>query len=64
MTDFVVYLTIYRGNKMPPFYIGYSSESKVLQGYNGTVKSRKYRDIWKSERQENPQLFKTLVIET
>ena len=30
---YCVYLTIYRGNKLPPFYIGYSSINKIKAGY-------------------------------
>lgn len=60
---YVTYLTIYSGNKLPPFYIGSSSEEKVLnKKYHGSVESKKYKPIWNSEIKDNPHLFKTLVI--
>jgi hypothetical protein len=37
MSIYCVYLTCYRGNKLPPFYIGYSTIEKVKDGYKGTV---------------------------
>jgi hypothetical protein len=59
---FATYITIYRGNKLPPFYIGYSSVKKIENGYNGSVTSKIYKEIWKRERINNPQLFKTKII--
>lgn len=60
--DYCVYITIYSGNKMPPFYIGYTKTSNIANGYRGTVKSKKYIEIWKSELKNNPQLFKTVIL--
>ena len=60
--DYLVYLTIYRGNKMPMFYIGSSNYKSIDQGYNGSVKSKKYRTIWERERKENPHMFKTIPL--
>lgn len=51
------YLTVYMGNKLPPFYIGYTSLDKILKGYRGSVASKKYKHIWYKELKENPQLF-------
>lgn len=63
MKIFVTYLTIYSGNKLPPFYIGSSSEEKVLtKKYHGSVESKKYKSIWNSEIKNNPHLFKTFII--
>ena len=62
MKEFCVYLTTYRGNKLPPFYIGYSSADKVLNGYNGSVSSKTFVKIWRQERKTNKQLFKTKII--
>ena len=60
---FCVYITFYRGNKMPPFYVGYSRTDRVLlENYHGTVKSKAYKDVWKSELVENPKLFVTKII--
>jgi len=58
----VTYLTVYKGNKLPPFYIGYTKETKMKRGYKGSVKSKKYREIWNSEIQENSNLFETKIL--
>lgn len=62
MNKFCTYLTIYRGNLLPPFYIGYTSANKIRKGYRGTVTSSEYRDIWKKEQQQNPHLFVTIIL--
>lgn len=59
---FVVYLTYYRGGLMPTFYIGYTSESRVNSGYNGTVTSKMYGSTWRQERAEHPELFETEIL--
>jgi len=59
---YCVYLTTYFGNKLPPFYIGSTSAKKILNGYNGSVSSQAYKQIWKTERDVNPDLFITRVI--
>lgn len=59
---FVTYLTIYSGNKLPPFYIGSSDIQRIENNYHGSVKSIKYSDTWKEELKNNPQLFKTKII--
>jgi len=59
---YVVYVTFYRGNKMPPFYIGSTSDSRILKGYNGSPRSKEYRSVWRSERRKNPNLFRTVVL--
>ena len=59
---YCVYLTIYRGNKMPSFYIGSSSVEKVQNGYKGTVSSKKYLDIWTTEFKDNPHLFESKIV--
>lgn len=59
---FCVYLTIYKGNKMPMFYIGSSSVIRVNKGYHGSVSSKEYKRIWDSEIKNNPCLFKTIII--
>ena len=56
---YCVYLTIYRGNKLPPFYIG-STSIELITGkkqYKGSVASKHLVHIWKSELKINPQLF-------
>lgn len=64
MNIYVTYLTIYSGNKLPQFYIGSSLIDKINSGYHGSVKSKKYKDIWKNELKQNPHLFKTKIIST
>lgn len=60
--SFCVYITIYRGALLPPFYIGYSSLHKVQQGYQGSVASAEYKNIWRQERRTHPYLFETRII--
>ena len=61
---FCTYLTVYSGNKLPIFYIGSSNINKVLNGYHGTVTSSVYKNVWKQELKENPQLFSTKILTT
>lgn len=62
MDKYCTYLTIYRGNKLPPFYIGSSTVNKILNGYVGSVSSNEFRNIWQSEVKNNKHLFKTLIL--
>ena len=60
---YCTYLTIYKGSKLPTFYIGYSTVDKVLnKNYHGTVSSKKYGSIWKKDLRDNPHLFKTKIL--
>jgi len=59
---YVVYLTRYKGTKLPPWYIGSSYEEKVKDGYNGSVLSKKYKEIYRKEQNENKHLFKTRIL--
>ena len=61
-TIYCTYLTIYSGNKLPVFYIGYSTEKKINKGYHGSASSKQYGNIWKSELIDNPKLFKTIIL--
>lgn len=61
---FCVYITVYRGNKLPPFYIGHTSVKRIEEGYRGSVSSKRYKHIWKSELEKSPELFKTFIITT
>ena len=61
---FCVYLTVYKGNKLPPFYIGSSSVRNIQKGYIGSVGSIEYRDVWLSESKANPDLFEIKIIST
>jgi hypothetical protein len=53
---------MYRGNKLPPFYLGSSSVKRVKNGYRGSVESKKYSKIWKNEIKNNPGAFTTKII--
>ncbi|UYL06099.1 hypothetical protein MMDGKJEO_00267 [Klebsiella phage KP13MC5-5] len=60
---FCTYLTIYAGNKLPRRYIGSTSVNRITdENYHGSVKSKKYKDLWKSEQRDNPHLFKTRIL--
>jgi hypothetical protein len=59
---YCIYLTSYFGSKLPPFYIGSSTVDRINSGYRGSIKSKKYKNIWESELKENPHLFKTKII--
>jgi hypothetical protein len=59
---YCVYLTVYRGNLLPPFYIGSTSIEKINDGYHGSVASIRYSKIWVSEIKNNKYLFKTNII--
>ena len=59
---FCTYLTIYSGSKLPPFYIGCTKLKKIYVGYSGTIKSKKYKNIFNMEKRLNPHLFKTKII--
>lgn len=59
---YCVYLTIYSGSLLPPFYIGSSTINKIDKGYRGSVSSKLYKNIWKKELKENPNLFKTIIL--
>lgn len=59
---FCTYITIYSGNLLPPFYIGYSSVERLGKGYHGTVSSALYKSVWKSELRLHPELFITKII--
>lgn len=59
---FIVYLTYYTGDKLPPFYIGSTSLDRHLSGYTGSVCSRKWSDIYYIEKAANPKLFKSRIL--
>jgi len=59
---FVTYLTIYDGDKLPPFYIGSTSAERVENGYHGSVRGLEYGAAWKQELAAKPELFDTIVL--
>jgi len=61
--EYCIYLTYYMGDKLPPFYFGSGTINKIINnGYNGSVSSRQYKNIWDKERKDNPHLFKTRIL--
>jgi len=62
MKKYIVYITYYSGTKLPPFYIGSSYEEKIKNGYNGSIGSKKYKEIYKLEQKENKHLFRTKIL--
>ena len=62
MDIYCTYLTVYRGSKLPPFYIGSKDTKSVLEGYRGSVVSKEYKEIFKEELLNNPSLFDTKII--
>lgn len=62
MAIYCTYLTVYNGNLMPKFYIGSTSLDKIKRGYHGSVRSKRYMTIWKSELRDHPELFKTIIL--
>jgi len=60
--QYAVYLTMYTGALLPRWYIGSSTKDKITDGYRGSVCSRKYMAIWKSELKDNPALFTTRIL--
>jgi hypothetical protein len=62
MNIYCTYITLYRGKKLPPFYIGSKDTHSVLNGYRGSVSSQEYGKIFKEELKNNPDLFSTKII--
>jgi hypothetical protein len=59
---YCTYITIYKGNDLPLFYIGSSSVKKVKEGYKGSVSSAEYKEKWKHHIKNNPDLFNTKIL--
>lgn len=59
---FVTYLTIYDGDKLPPFYIGSTSQRRIDSGYLGSVRGVEYGAIWKEEITCSPELFDVVIL--
>ena len=62
MKTYCTYITHYTGSKLPKWYIGSSYTEKIDDGYNGSVSSKKYKDIYKLEQKHNKHLFKTRIL--
>lgn len=62
---YCVYITFYRGNKLPPFYLGSGKTMKVIsKKYFGSPKSKRYSSIFKQELNDTPHLFECKVLYT
>jgi len=61
---FIVYIIVYSGNLMPPFYIGSTSLERFESGYMGSISSKKYKEIYFDEVRKNPHLFERFIIST
>lgn len=59
---YCTYLTVYTGSKLPRRYIGSTTVKRIEEGYNGSVLSKMYKNIWRQERIDNPHLFKTRIL--
>lgn len=59
---FCVYKTIYSGSQLPRFYIGSTSVDRINKGYRGSVRSKRWKQIWDKEIASNPQLFTTVIV--
>lgn len=62
MGEFATYIVIYSGNLLPRYYIGSTSVARIAKGYKGSVESRKWGAIWKSEVKNNPHLFEVVIL--
>ena len=60
---YVVYLTTYKGDRLPPKYIGSTNEEKALSGnYFGSVTSLKWKDTFNEEVKNNKHLFSLEIL--
>lgn len=63
MLKYVTYLTTYTGDKLPKFYVGSTFQNKILKGsYFGSIKSKKWKDIFNSELKDNQYLFSVKIL--
>lgn len=62
--DYCVYLTIYNGRRLPTYYIGSSTTTKVKNGYRGSVSSKQYRATFYELLVRCPSRFHTVILST
>jgi len=63
MKKYVVYLTFYSGNLLPAYYIGSTTEDKILSGnYFGSITSKRWKDKYYYELKHNKNLFQTKIL--
>lgn len=59
---YCVYLTIYTGNRLPPFYIGSTNTHRISKGYRGSVSSVDYKEVFNNELKSSPELFLIKIV--
>ncbi len=60
---YVTYLTTYKGNMLPMFYIGSTSLKKITSGkYFGSPRSKKWKDKFYRELKSHPHLFSVEIL--
>lgn len=59
---YCVYLTIYFGSELPKRYIGSTSIKNIESGYNGSIKSKKYKEIFLEQQRLHKDKFKTRIL--
>lgn len=62
MKEYVTYLVTYNGVKLPKYYIGSTNKSKILNGYLGSVKSKRWKSVFKEEIKNNRNLFEIKIL--
>jgi len=62
MKEYVTYIITYNGSKLPKYYIGSTSKSKISNGYLGSIKSKKWKSIFKEEIKNNKNLFEIKIL--
>jgi hypothetical protein len=53
---------LYRGNKLPPFYLGSTSIKRIERGYRGSVASKEYQNRWVEALKTEPEKFTTKIV--
>lgn len=59
---YCVYVTTYSGDRMPQKYVGSTNVERIQKGYKGSVRSKKWKDIWNYETKNFSSLFETEII--
>ena len=59
---YCTYITMYSGELLPKWYIGSSTIEKIKKGYNGSVCSKRYKEIYDNEQINHKHLFKTRIL--
>lgn len=62
MGKYVTYLVTYSGDKLPKYYIGSTTKTKLNNGYLGSIRSKKWETIFRSEVKNNRHLFNVDIL--